>query len=74
MLAQCSIPMQQALFTCTDGLCNLLHLQMRGITVPGNVDGTVLRNGAAHRRRRRQAAAGKGARRLLSVQGGINKK
>ena len=47
---------------------------MRGITVPGNVDGTVLRNGAAHRRRRRQAAAGKGARRLLSVQGGINKK
>ena len=58
-------------------LCNLLHLQLRGITVPGNVDGTVLRNGAAHRRPRRQAAvaaAGKGARRVLSVQGGINKK
>ena len=57
-------------------LCNLLLLQMRGITVPGNVDGTVLRNGAAHRRRRRQAAgaAGKGARQVLSVQGGTNKK
>ena len=54
----------------------LLHLQMRGVTVPGNVEGTVVRNGAAHRRRRGQAAgaAGKGARRGLSVQGGINKR
>lgn len=25
-------------------------LQMRGVTVPGNLDGTVLRNGAAHHR------------------------
>ena len=54
----------------------LLHFQMRGATVPGNMEGTVVRNGAAHRRRWGQAAgaAGKGARRGQSVQGGINKR
>jgi carotenoid cleavage dioxygenase-like enzyme len=37
----------------TDVLIHLMRgaLQVRGPTVPGNLDGTVLRNGATHHRR-----------------------
>ena len=41
-------------------------LQVRGPVVPGNHDGTFVRNGAAHRRRQRQRAAGSGG---VSAQG-----
>ena len=32
-------------------------MQVRGPTVPGNVDGTFVRNGAAHKRRRKRGRA-----------------
>ena len=34
-------------------------MQVRGPTVPGNIDGTVIRNGAAHHRRQKRQRVGR---------------